>query len=402
MKSTQTRFFFITLLLLVSLASSAVLTRPALASVPAQTTSPDRPLVVIESYSTDKDTLAPGQDFNLFVSLRNQSSNKDAHNIILSFASGDLIPRETGGTQTIRTGLGPGQKGDVTQPMIVSPSVNGGSVGNITATITYADSVGTSYTASFNIALHIAWPVYRPAAATATPTAITVQRPQLTITGYDLDVDPLQPGQPFNLELDVRNLGNGDAKGVTMIMGGGSGSAGGVSGTPEPGGVSGGSGDFANFAPLKSSNIQFIGDVATGQATKITQPLIVNVSTNPGAYSVKFSFVYIDGRGNRFVDDQVITLLVYQLPLVEITFYREPGPFFTGQPGQLPIQITNLSRKPTILGNMKASVKSGGQLQNEVTLVGAMDAGGYFTLDFDPDPRAARPPGPGRHRLLHR
>jgi len=381
MKSIKPRSFLVSLVLLGTLAASAVFSKPALASVPGQSTSPDRPLVVIESYSTDKDTITPGQDFTLHVSLRNVSTNKDAHNIILTFASGDLIPRETGGTKTITTGLGPGQAGNISQPMIASPAANGGTVGNITATVTYYDSEGTAYTGAFNIALHITWPAARPASPTATPTAISVERPQVTITGYDMDVDPLQPGLPFNLDLEVRNLGNGDAKGVTMIMGGGSGSAGGAGGTPEPGGVSGGSGDFGNFAPLKSSNIHFIGDIGIGQTTKITQPLIVNVSTNPGAYSVKFSFAYVDGRGTRFVDDQVITLLVYQIPLVDITFYREPGPFFAGQPGALPIQITNLSRKATILGNMKASVKTGGQVQNDVTLVGAMDPGGYFTLD---------------------
>ena len=145
MKSTHTRSFFLSFLVLVSLAASAVLTRPALASVPAQTTSPDRPRSRSNLTRTDKDTLTPGQEFNLFVSLRNLSDNKDAHNIILSFASGDLISRETGGTKTISTGLGPGQKGDVSQPMIVSPSVTGGSVGNITATLTYADLVGWDF-----------------------------------------------------------------------------------------------------------------------------------------------------------------------------------------------------------------------------------------------------------------
>jgi hypothetical protein len=106
---------------------------------------------------------------------------------------------------------------------------------------------------------------------------------------------------------------------------------------------------------------------------------------------VKFSFVYVDERGTHFTDDQVITLLVFQLPLIDITFYREPGPFYPGQPGPLPIQITNLSRKLTVLGNMKASLASGGTISNDVTLVGAMDAGNYFTLDANLIPDAAGP-----------
>ncbi len=286
----------------------------------------------------------------------------------------------------------PGESKRIKQPMTANPSAQGGIVANLVANVSYVEQFsGTSYTAPFTLALNVAQPVYQPASPTKTPTPITVERPQLTITGYDTDVDPLQPGVPFTLKLEARNLGNGDAKGVTMIMGGGSGSAGGVSGTPEPGGISGSSGDFANFAPLKSSNIHFIGDVPIDQSITIEQPLIVNTSTSPGAFSVKFSFTYVDGRGNRFVDDQVITLLVYQLPLVDVTFYQDPGPFFVGQPGPLPIQITNLSRKATILGNMKATVKEGGQVTNNVTLIGGMDPGGYFTLDAMLVPEKAGP-----------
>jgi len=33
-------------------------------------------------------------------------------------------------------------------------------------------------------------------------------------------------------------------------------------------------------------------------------------------------------NGERIVDDQVITLLVYSLPKVEIGFYRDPGIFY--------------------------------------------------------------------------
>jgi hypothetical protein len=339
----------------------------------------NRPQILIESYSVSVDTITPGEDFDLYFTLKNAGSAR-AENISITFTPGDLIPRNTGGVLYV-SGIDPNGKYDHRQPLTASNALTGGGVSSLVATVTYNDDNGAQYTGSFNLSFHINYPVYAPAAPTKTPTPITVYRPQMTIIGYDADVDPLQPGLPFKLQLKVRNMGNSAAKGVTMIMGGGTGSNGGTSGTPSPGGVSGSSGEFTNFAPLKSSNIQFLGDVANGSEISIDQPLIVNVSTNPGAYSVKFSFTYLDERGNPFTDDQVITLLVYQQPLVEVTFYHEAGPFYPGQPGLLPIQITNLSRKPTVLGNLKASVASGGQVTNNVTLVGAMDAGGYFTLD---------------------
>ena len=73
------------------------------------------------------------------------------------------------------------------------------------------------------------------------------------VTAYQADVDLLQPGTLFELSLTVTNLGIADAKNVTMVLGGGTSSVTNDGGTPGPGGVSGSSGDLANFAPLNSS-----------------------------------------------------------------------------------------------------------------------------------------------------
>jgi hypothetical protein len=45
----------------------------------------------------------------------------------------------------------------------------------------------------------------------------------LVITGYSSDVEPLQPGAQFGLNLKVQNVGNANAQRITMIVGGGSG-----------------------------------------------------------------------------------------------------------------------------------------------------------------------------------
>ena len=79
-------------------------------------------------------------------------------------------------------------------------------------------------------------------------------KPQLVITGIETDVDPIQPGSIFNLKLSITNLGKVDAKGVTMVLGGGV-TPRDQTGTQQPGGVSGSSGDLTNFAPLGSSNL---------------------------------------------------------------------------------------------------------------------------------------------------
>jgi len=173
-----------------------------------------------------------------------------------------------------------------------------------------------------------------------------------------------------------------------MIVGGGSASGGG--GTPQPGGISGGSGEFTNFAPVGTSNLQSLGDFAPGAVIKAEQQLIVNVSANPGAYPMKISFVYTDGNGNQVNDDQVITLLIYSLPNVDVTFYQPVGEFMVGQPGALPLQVTSLGKRTVVLGKMKVETTAG-EVSNGEALIGSLDPGGYFTLDSMVTPNQAGP-----------
>ena len=362
-------------------ASAQLTTRavPPTATPPAAVT---RPLVVVQSYSTGKDSLTAGQEFTLSINLANLGQGA-ASNVLAAFESSDFLPRDTGGVQAVAN-LSAGTNINLSQPMLASRDLIGKSVGTITTRLSYLDSAGASYSETFTLTINLKSASYSgPARPTATPT--TAPRPKLIINGYKTDVDPLQPGTVFNLELDVQNQGNTEARGITMVLGGSS-SGGAEAGTPQPsGGVQGGSSSLDNFAPLDRSNVVFLGDLAAGGSLVASQKLIVNVNTQPGAYPLKISFVYNDARGSSVVDDQVITLLVYALPNIEVSFYREPGAFFANQPNPLPLQVTNLGRKAVVLGNMKISAQ-GAEIQNGVSLVGALEPGGYFTLDAEAIP----------------
>ncbi|MBN2146908.1 MAG: IPT/TIG domain-containing protein [Anaerolineales bacterium] len=360
---------------------------------PTATTQPqagyERPLIVIKSYSASVDTISPGTAFTLYVKLEN-AGQRTANNVTAVFASGDLSPRETGGV--IAAGdIDPGTRQEIVQPLTVNYAVWGATVASLTMTVSYTDVEGTQFTETFTIT----FPLYysSSAAATLTPTATTTptvtptpsRRPQLIISQYSADIDVLQPGSQFVLQVTLQNVGSALARNITMIAGGGS-----AGGTAEPGGISGSSGDFTNFAPLGSSNVQSLGDLAPDDSSEAAQSLIVNTSINPGAYPFKISFVYNDESNFTYTDEQVITLLVYSLPVVDIGFYMDPGMPMAGQPNMLPMQIVNLGRKTVVLGNMRVTTTSG-DLVNNVVLVGALDPGGYFTLDANLTPYM---PGP--------
>jgi hypothetical protein len=136
--------------------------------------------------------------------------------------------------------------------------------------------------------------------------------------------------------------------------------------------------------------VQSLGDLEAGGAISAGQSLIVNVSTNPGAYSLKISFTYIDDKNINYTDDQVITLLVYSPPLLELSFYRDPGVLLAGQPNILPLQVVNLGRKSVVLGNLRVTAE-GADLTNNVILVGPLEPGQYFPLDATIIPFQAGP-----------
>lgn len=340
-----------------------------------------RPIVVILSYKTKPAPITVGQNFVLNINIENQGQIS-AKNLVITFTPGDFLPRDTGGVLAISQ-LDPDEDKSVKQSFVATNALQGQDVSTLAASINYMDESGNAYSESFTFAIGINKPVFAGSGAkpTPTPTATQVARPQLVIAGYSTDVTQLKPGAQFNLELSVLNAGNADAKRVTMIVGG----AATVpttpdNGTPVPPGYSASGGEFTNFSPLGVSNVHYLGDLDQGGTLKGRQPLIVNVSTNPGVYSLKISFAYNDDKGNLLIDDQVISLLVFSPPVVEISFYRDPGPLFAGQPNMLPLQIVNLGRKSAVLGNMRVTTQNG-FLENNTVLIGPLEAGNYYTLD---------------------
>jgi hypothetical protein len=362
---------------LAMLATDPPTEAPTETATEAPTNTPDpsaRPqLVVKHSEPAGSSSIQYGQNFDLSVTLKN-SGETTAFNIQAVFTPGDLIPRNNGGVVDAGNIAAGGDK-TFKQPMTAEDTLWGQQFAMTTMTLTYEDEQGNPYTDTFNISIPVTAPVSY--SSTATPTAIS--RPQLVITDYITSVTPLEPGVQFTLQLTVTNSGTSAARQVVMIAGGGSSSSGGGE-TPVPGGISGGSGSFSTFAPVGGSNVQTLGDVPQATELQAEQQLIVNVTVAPGAYPFPISFSYVDDKGNPYTDDQVITLLVYNLPNLDISFYRDPDPITAGQPNQLPLQVVNLGKSLVVLGNLRVTAASGA-IENGQALVGPLDAGGYFTLD---------------------
>lgn len=360
-----------------STGGSATLTVSVPAPPPPTATLPfARPQMIVKSSGANVNRITTGVEFKFIVDFEN-AGNMTAFNAQAVFTSTDLVPLRTGGVAVLGN-INPGSNIAIDQRFVSAAPLSGKTFVLIDVTLTYYDDKGTSYSDKFTLSVPVGGGGGGGSGVVVTPTPTGVQSGQLIIPHYTTSVEPLQPGTRFTLNMTVQNTGNDKAQRVTMIVGGGSGGGGG--GTPQPGGVSGGSGEFTNFAPVGTSNIQSLGDIPAGAAGRVSQDLIVNVSTNPGAYPMKVTFSYLNKDGEVVNDEQVITLLVYSLPNIEISFYRPPDPFFAGQPAPLPIQLVNLGKRTALLGTMTITAQ-GGTVEGGTSLVGPLDAGGYFTLD---------------------
>ena len=361
----------------VSCAGCLTVLAPTPVPPPTATTAPlpfVRPQFVVKSTKTMGGDVHSGGQFKLNVVLSNAGS-ANAYSVQAVFTSSDLVPLKNGGVAALGN-VPAGDQAGHNQQFLVTAQLYGKSIVVVDLTVTYYDDHGTSYSDKFTLSISASGGGSGVAAATSTPTG--VKSSQLVITSYESSMDVLQPGEQFSLKMTVQNMGNARAQRITMIVGGGS--SGTSSGTPQPGGVSGGSGEFTNFAPVGASNVQSLGDLSAGDTVQASQNLIVNVSTNPGAYPMKVTFSYLNDKGDVINDEQVITLLVYSLPNVDVSFYRPPDAFFVGQPGPLPIQVVNLGKRLSVLGNLK--IESGdGTIENGTSLIGSLDAGGYFPFD---------------------
>jgi hypothetical protein len=331
------------------------------ASYPTITVTPtgsyQRPLLNLRTYYYDDTDTYAGGEFSIRSVFQNLGQ-EDAYNIVITFSSNDLTPIQNGGVAIIGS-LEVSEKVSKTMYFAVADDIDY-SPATINVDVDYKNAKGNSYSQSFTISISIAG--YGPY-HTATPEG----RPQIVVSGYESSVETLVPGSLFELDMNLQNRGLLRANNVDMTIGSSSDST------------------EDNFLPVGSSNVQVIGDVAVQQTVKVKQSFVVNSDLEPGVYPLNLTFTYSDDDGNDFTDNQIITLLVYLVPSIQINFYEVPDTYNVGEQGTLPIQVVNLSSDDILLGDILVEVDNA-ELSNYTTFVGTLESGGTFTMDTDITP----------------
>jgi hypothetical protein len=334
------------------------------------TLSYQRPLVNLVSSSYDSKKTKLGSTFPLTVVFTNQGQ-QDAYNVIIKFTSSDLQAKNNGGVMTISS-LAVGDSSTISQDFVVKTSTTSYQT-SIDVEVSYYNQYGTTYSQSFTLAISVyslskttVSPSLTPTATlSVTPIPTDIGRPYVVISSYKIDKTMLQPGDQFTLVMELQNLGIYDAYNVSMTLG---------------------SSSSTNFLPVQTSNTRVLGDMFPKKTVEIVQPFVVGTSTSAGAIPLTVTFSYKDNVGTAVTEDQIITLLVYQDPSLEVNFYEDLGTFTVGQQATLPIQVINLTSNSVLLSDIDVEMDAA-TLSNSHMFIGSLDGSSSFTLDTEMTPQ---------------
>jgi hypothetical protein len=305
-----------------------------------------RPQLVIEAAQTEPAVLGPGDAFSLTLRVANRGS-RTATQVVVGAASADLAVPAGGSNVIAMDRIGIDAVVTATLPLVLGEVTQAGRL-NLEIALDCSDYTGGTYTARQGVGLEV--------------TTALADRPQLIVAGYHTTPDMLASGDVFTLTLEVSNVGGGEARRLTLTLGG-----------------EGGSG-MGPRAPLQSSNVKFVPHLAAGATVEVTQRLVVDGGADPGAYSLPVALAFDDARGTRRTDSQLISLLVHRRPHLQIGFYRPVEVATVGLPIELPVEVTNIGRT---LVNVSTLELSSAQLEiSEGSLyLGPLDGGTSGSLE---------------------
>jgi hypothetical protein len=305
-----------------------------------------RPQLVIEAAQTEPAVLGPGDAFSLTLRLANLGS-RTATQVVVGAASGDLAVPAGGSNVVAVDRIGIDQVVTVTLPLVLGEVTQAGRLGMEVA-LDCSDYSGGAHTARQSVGLEVS-------------TALE-DRPQLLVARYSTAPDPLSPGDVFTLVLQVSNVGGGEARRLTLTLGGEGGS------------------DLEPFAPIAASNVRFVPRIAAGSTAELEQQLVVDGSADPGVYSLPVALAYDDARGTRHSDSQRISLLVHRRPHLQIGFYQPVEVITVGVPFELPVEVINIGRTLVNVSTLEVSSRQL-EIQDGSLYLGPLDGGTSGSLE---------------------
>ncbi|MBM4458206.1 MAG: hypothetical protein FJ011_10650 [Chloroflexi bacterium] len=302
--------------------------------------SPAAPQVIVPSYTTDPALPRPGEPFVLTLIVLN-AGEAAVRNLLLTWQAGDLLaPANPGAASQLLAYLGPQQAQPVALRLITNDHAAAGPR-TYPVRLEYDSSQGgrTSSLQNLDIALAAAGRGRSPTEmATADRTEILV-----VVDNYTTEPTLVAAGQPFVLNLVLRNLGLTDARQVTIEW----------------------QGDA--LAPLSSGQTQYLAALPAGQTATLTGRFYMQNRGKDGIERVPVQIEFEDAAGRAFQRQEQISLLIASSARQETGEVRAVQPTPTSQPAAMPtaapaaLPKTQPDGQPFLLRLLLALLGLGGQ-----------------------------------------
>ncbi len=329
-----------------------------------------RPVLAVTGTRLPKRVL-PGVPFSLQLDLLN-TGGKEARAVTLAPTAGPLAL--VGGASGLLN-IAPGASATVTV-QVVSAEVQSPGATSQTVELRYSSPEGEAFTDPVPLGISVSGD-----AATGPVPFVDAFR-VLPIDGR-ASSGQVHPGETFDLELDLRNVGRGDALQTRLILGAGGGGAGAGAGA----GTGAGAASLGVFAPVGTSNVRFLDTLGAGQTRTERFRLVADGAAKPGAYTLELGFSYVDADGVAASDSATISLLVSRRLNLVINPVQVLTSTLVGQPMSFVVDIVNQGSSTTNLGNAEILVDGHFALgANPPQYVGQLDAAGFYTLQAELTP----------------
>lgn len=321
--------------------------------------------VTLSRYLVDPNPVVPGEPVKITVLLTNTGNEKASQVLVTASNDGVLLAGPQGNSFPLGD-IEPGLSASVEMPLIVSSTAKAGPQ-NQNISITFLQK-GETKNVTQNMTLTVA--------------KVDAPAPVMVIQSYDFGEIDLQPGAEFTLELTLLNIGNDNARGLTITFGSVESTGGGTDPTPGAN-ASTTTTTSNNFAPLETAGQQVVGDVPAGdEAVTVRQKFIVNGSVDSGVYPLPVTLRYQRSDGSFSQDNLRVSIPVIVPPQIRITQSSPlPSESFVGDSLFMTLEIANRGRKPVNFGNAVVTVDGGEVVSGAENFLGPLRNEDQTTLE---------------------
>ncbi len=195
-------------------------------------------------------------------------------------------------------------------------------------------------------------------------------KPTILISQFTTKPAPIVPGEAFTLNFELENVGDRDARKVSIVI------------RDQQGNESIGEMEQALteesqiFSPVESGNMLYIPKIPEGEKVDASIRMMAPGDIKPGLYNLDIMIEYGDTGRATYQVSQRIGLVVSQEDSLKVVSLQVPSELMVGDEASLSAEIVNLGNAP--LRGIKVEVEGDLEMEEPSLYFGTFEAG-----DFD-------------------